>query len=216
MPALMISSYSESTRFGGAWMRADGPRTSRVTAITAASSSSSASGLARIAVSGLARKFWMITSWMPWYCRATRRIANSASARSSYVSPIPISTPVVNGTALRPASSNTRRRTAGSLSGEPKCGPPGSDQSRVAVVSSIMPIDAATGFSRWNSVQLSTPGFRCGSRPVSSSTRIDIARTYARVSSYPCASSHSRASGQRSSGRSPRVNSASLQPSAAP
>ncbi|CAM5688989.1 hypothetical protein SBADM41S_07335 [Streptomyces badius] len=61
-----------------------------------------------------------------------------------------------------------------------------------------------------------TPGLRWGSRPVSSRTRIAMARTYASVSSYPSASSHSRASGHRSSGRSPSVNSASLQPIAAP
>ena len=89
---------------------------------------------------------------------------------------MPSSTPVVNGTAERPASSSTRSRTAGSLSGEPKCGPPGSDHSRVAVVSSIIPIDAETGLSRWISSQDSTPGLRCGSSPVSSSTRIAIAR----------------------------------------
>ncbi len=88
--------------------------------------------------------------------------------------------------------------------------------SRVDVVSSIMPSDGATGLSRCRSDQLMTPGLRCGSSPVSSSTRIAIARTYASVSSYPWASSHSRAAGQRSSGRSPRVNSASLHPCAAP
>lgn len=38
----------------------------RATAMAAASSSSSASGIARMAVSGLARKFWTMTSWMPW------------------------------------------------------------------------------------------------------------------------------------------------------
>ncbi|MGC0383307.1 hypothetical protein RKD33_003524 [Streptomyces sp. SAI-129] len=38
----------------------------RATATVATSSSSSASGMPRIAVSGLARKFWMISSWMPW------------------------------------------------------------------------------------------------------------------------------------------------------
>ncbi len=66
IPAPTISAYSASTRFGGAWMRADGPRMWRATAMAAASSSSSASGMARIAVSGLARKFWTMTSWMPW------------------------------------------------------------------------------------------------------------------------------------------------------
>ena len=84
---------------------------------------------------------------------------------------------MVNGTLLRPASSSTRSRTAGSLSGLPKCGPPRSVNSRAAVVSSIMPMDGATGLSRWKSCQLSTPGFRCGSSPVSSSTRMAMART---------------------------------------
>jgi hypothetical protein len=45
-----------------------------------------------------------------------------------------------------------------------------------------MPIDAETGLSRWKSCQLSTPGLRCGSTPVSSRTLIDIARTYDSVS----------------------------------
>jgi hypothetical protein len=79
-----------------------------------------------------------------------------------------------------------------------------------------MPIDADTGLSRWSSSHDRTPGLRWGSRPVSSSTRIAMARRYASVESKPCASSHSAATGHRSSGRSPRVNSASLQPSAAP
>ena len=100
-------------------MRARGPRISRATATVAARSRSSASGMPRIAVSGLARKFWMITSWMWPYSRAVRRIAKSASARSAWVSPMPIRMPVVNGTPTRPASSSTRSRTAGSLSGEP-------------------------------------------------------------------------------------------------
>lgn len=90
---------------------------------------------------------------------------------------MPISTPVVKGTLERPASSRTRSRTAGSLSGEPWCGPPGSDHRRVAVVSSIIPIDGATGLSRWSSDQDSTPGLRWGSRPVSSRTRMAMART---------------------------------------
>jgi hypothetical protein len=47
----------------------------------------------------------------------------------------------------------------------------------VAVVSSIMPMDGATGLRRWKSCQVSTPGLRCGSRPVSSRTRIAMART---------------------------------------
>ena len=90
---------------------------------------------------------------------------------------MPISRPVVNGTFDRPASSSTRSRTAGSLSGDPKCGWPFSSNSRRDVVSSIIPMLGATGFSRCRSCHDITPGFRCGSRPVSSSTRIAIART---------------------------------------
>ncbi len=90
---------------------------------------------------------------------------------------MPIRTPVVKGTLERPASSSTRSRTAGSLSGEPWWGPPGSDHRRVAVVSSIMPMDGATGFRRWSSDHDMTPGLRCGSSPVSSRTRIAMART---------------------------------------
>ncbi len=172
-----------STRFGGAWMRALEPRTRRVTAMVAASSSSSASAVLRMAVSGLARKFWMITSWIAPYSRIVLRIAKMESARSSIVSPMPMRMPVVNGTLTRPASSSTRSRTAGSLSGEPKCGPPFSLNSLVAVVSSIIPMEGATGLSRWKSRQLSTPGLRCGSSPVSSRTLIAMARTYERVSS---------------------------------
>ncbi len=104
-------------------------------------------------------------------------MAKIDSARSAIVSPMPIRMPVVKGTADRPASSSTRNRTAGSLSGLPKCGPPWSVNSRAAVVSSIIPIDGATGLSRWKSCQVSTPGFRCGSNPVSSSTPMAIART---------------------------------------
>ncbi|CNL26574.1 Uncharacterised protein [Mycobacterium tuberculosis] len=46
-----------------------------------------------------------------------------------------------------------------------------------------MPIEGATGLSRESSDQLITPGFRCGNSPVSSSTRIAIARTYDSVES---------------------------------
>ena len=55
-------------------------------------------------------------------CRS--RIASSASMRSSRVSPMPIRMPVVNGTFSSPASRIVSSRTAGCLSGEPKCAPP--------------------------------------------------------------------------------------------
>ena len=140
-------------------------------------SSASRSGTARMAVSSLARKFWTMHSCTAAYSRATRRIASMVSTRSSGVSPMPTRSPVVNGTPTRPASSSTRSRTAGSLSGEPKWGPLRSSNRRREVVSSIIPIDGATGLSRWRSDHDITPGLRCGSRPVSSRTRIAMART---------------------------------------
>ena len=172
-----MSANSSPIRLGGAWIRIFGPSTIRATAIVAARSCRSASGSFAMAVSGLARKFWTIASWM-WPCaRAAERIANSDSARSVRFSPIPIRIPVVYGTPTRPASVMARNRTAGSLSGLPKCGPPGSLHSRSAVVSSIIPMLAATGLSRVSSAQESTPGLRCGSSPVSSSTAMADART---------------------------------------
>ena len=205
-----------STRFGGACKRAVGPSTTRVVAIAARYSSRPRSSTCRIAVSGLARKFWTITSCTCPSSRETCRNAKMLSARSVRLSPMPTSTPVVNGMFSRPASSSTRNRTAGSLSGLPKCACPFSSNRRRDVVSSIIPIDGATAFNRFISAQLITPGLRCGRRPVSSSTTIAIARTYSKVDSKPASASHSFASGHRSSGRSPRVNSASLQPIDAP
>ena len=90
---------------------------------------------------------------------------------------MPTNSPVVNGIDNRPASASVRSRTSGSLSGLPKCARPLVSNSRRDVVSSIMPIDGATGLSRESSDHDMTPGFRCGSSPVSSSTRIAIART---------------------------------------
>lgn len=66
MPAPIRRPYSPATRLGGAWRQAAGPMMCRATATVATRSSRSASGMPRIAVSGLARKFWMISSWMPW------------------------------------------------------------------------------------------------------------------------------------------------------
>ncbi len=177
MPAASSARHSSrSTRLGGACTRIFGPRTRRVTAMAARYSSSPRSSAERIAVSGLARKFWTMTSCTWPYCWATRRIAKIDSARSVGVSPMPTRMPVVNGTESRPASSRTRSRTAGSLSGEPWCGWPFSVNRRVEVVSSIMPMDGETGLSRFSSAHDMTPGLRCGSRPVSSSTRTAIAR----------------------------------------
>src|SRR5674476_621576 len=166
-----------SDRFGGACTLTEGPSRSLVTAIVARYSSSPRSGTERIEVSSLDRKFWTMHSWIEPYSRATLRIARMVSSLSRTVSPMPTRMPVVNGTPTRPASSSTRSRTAGSLSGEPKCASPGTSKSRLDVVSSIMPIEGATGLSLCRSDHDITPGLRCGNRPVSSRTRIDIART---------------------------------------
>ena len=119
-------------------------------ATAARNSSSSGSGAPAMAVPGFARKFWTMTSWMCPYRRWSSRIANSETARSRASSPIPTKMPVVNGIASRPASSIVRSRTAGCLSGDPKCGPPFAE-SRSDDVSSINPIDALTCFSRASS-----------------------------------------------------------------
>ena len=61
------------------------------------------SAAAAILVPGQARKFWTITS-CTWPCRAcAAAIASIVARRSSRVSPIPISRPVVNGTCASPA-----------------------------------------------------------------------------------------------------------------
>ena len=51
----------------------------------------------RMAVSGLARKFWTMTSWTAPYALIEARSAKIVSARSVNVSPMPTSRPVVKG-----------------------------------------------------------------------------------------------------------------------
>src|SRR5680860_241758 len=58
----------------------EGPRRSLVTAIVARYSSSPRSGVERIDVSSLDRKFWMMHSWIEPYSRATRRMARIESS----------------------------------------------------------------------------------------------------------------------------------------
>ena len=53
----------------------------------------------------------------------------------------------MNGTAARPAAASVSSRRAGSLSGEPKCGPPLAD-SRSDAVSSMIPIDGLSAPQR--------------------------------------------------------------------
>ena len=86
------------------------------------SSSNDGSGALAMRVSGLALKFWMMTSCR-WPCaRCRSRSASSASIRSSRVSPMPIRMPEVKGTFALPAASSVASRSAGTLSGAPIVG----------------------------------------------------------------------------------------------
>ena len=98
----------------------------------------------------------------------------------------------MNGIRSSPARSIVSSRRAGTLSGEAQCGPPFSE-SRSETVSSMIPIEAETGRSAASSSRLITPGFRCGSSPVSSSTSFAIRPRYSSVVSQPSAASSSRA-----------------------
>ena len=69
----------------------------------------------------------------------------------------------------RPATRRVSSRREGCLSGEPKCGPPRS-HSFADADSSMMPIDGATRRRRESCSAFMSPGFRCGSSPVSRST----------------------------------------------
>ena len=146
--------------------------------------------------------------------RRSRRGRRAARAR---VSPMPTRMPVVNGTRARPAASSVASRRSGVLSGAPACGPPGSP-SRAASVSIIIPCDGDDRAEpERDPSSASAPALAWGSRPVSVEHRARPPppgsrrwrRTRARRATPPHA-------GYRASGASPRVNSASWQPSAAP
>ncbi len=70
---------------------------------------------------------------------------------------MPISSPVVKGTRALPAASSVASRTAGCLSGEPKCGPPRCD-SRSAVVSIMVPCETLTALQRGELLLAHHPG----------------------------------------------------------
>ncbi len=72
--------------------------------------------------------------------------------------------PEVKGTRAAPAAAMVASRSAGALSGEPKCGPP-RRISRSAAVSSMIPCETETRRSRAMSAAFITPGLRCGSKP---------------------------------------------------
>ena len=95
-----------------------------------------------MAVPGLGRKFWTMTSctW-PWRaCEAA--MARSAASWPARSSPMPTRIPVVKGMASSPAASSVASRRAGSLSGAPRCASRSS-----ASDSSIIPWLADTGRS---------------------------------------------------------------------
>ena len=152
--AAAAAPYSSPIRFGGAWMRMRGPSTQPRDGDVAARSSELGVGHAGHRGVGLGPEV-LDDDLLHAAVAPGRRGAARTSTRPARpsVSPMPIRMPVVNGTFERPASSSTRSRTAGSLSGEPKCAPCGSSNSRRDVVSSIMPIDGATGLSRCSSAQ---------------------------------------------------------------
>ncbi len=164
MPA-SSSTPKSSDRFGGACRWIDGGSTSRAAAMVHRNSSGGHAAALRIPVSSLGRKFWMITS-CTWPCRSwLAAIARSPSRRSWRSSPMPTSSPVVNGIWSSPAASSVARRRAGSLSGAPRW------QARSPRIDSIIiPWLTDTGRSRASSSSVSAPALACGSRPVSSTT----------------------------------------------
>ncbi len=143
-----------------------------------------------MAVPGLGRKFWTMTSctW-PWRAcdAATARSAASCPARSS---PIPTKMPVVKGMASSPAASSVASRRAGSLSGALRWAArsPRSD-------SSIIPWLADTRRRRASSSGKSAPALAWGSSPVSSTTSRHTWARYSTVDPCPLASSHCCATG---------------------
>ena len=159
-------SRSGSERFGGAWTWTSGGSTSRARAIARTWSSGGHGAAARIAVPGLGRKFWTITS-CTCPCRAwLAAIASSASTRSTSSSPMPTRMPVVKGIASSPAASRVASRRSGVLSGAPRWAARSGRSDSI-----IIPWDGATVRRRASSSRATAPAFMCGSRPVSASTR---------------------------------------------
>ena len=168
MPA-SSSGPRSSDRFGGAWTCTSRGSTRRAAAMAHCRSSGGQASARAMAVPGLGRKFWTMTSctW-PWRpCEAA--IARSAASWPRRSSPIPTRIPVVKGMASSPAASSVASRRAGSLSGAPRCAasPSASD-------STIIPWLAETSRRRASSSGKSAPALAWGRRPVSSRTRPHI------------------------------------------
>jgi hypothetical protein len=80
----------------------------------------------------------------------------------------------VNGTAASPAARMTARRAEGSLSGDPKCGPPRAPR-RAAAVSSISPWETEARRKAAISAAVTTPALTCGKSPARSKTKAAMA-----------------------------------------
>ena len=144
-----------------------------------------------MAVPGLGRKFWTMTSWTwPWRaCDAA--MARSVASWPTRSSPMPTRIPVVKGIASSPAASSVARRRAGALSGAPRCAarPSASD-------SSIIPWLAVTGRSVASSRDVERPGVgvrqQTGLLDHEAAHRGEVVDRRARS---PCAASQSRRDG---------------------
>ena len=189
MPAASSGARS-SERLGGACTCTSGGSTSRAAAIAHTSSSAGQGAARNMAVPGLGRKFWTITS-----CTCPRRACAAAMARSpasrvARSSPMPTRIPVVKGMDSSPAASSVASRRAGALSGACRCA-----ASAGSSDSSIIPWLAEASRRSASSSGNSAPALACGSSPVSSTTSRHIAARYATVDACPWASSQSRAAG---------------------
>ena len=176
------------------------------------SSSGGHGGWSCMAVPGLGRKFWTITSctW-PW-ARCASAMAARARTRSARDSPIPTSTPVVKGMASAPAASQGGQPSlAGSCRGHP-----GDRPGRGRATRASCPGWRRRGAGGRGRRRRARPRWRGGAAP----SRRAPART------WPPGSRRSRRTrarrarrvprGSASSGASPSVNRASWQPAAAP
>ena len=121
-------------------------------------------------VPGLARKFWTITSWR-WPCRSLQ-----LREREQGVEPLLARLADPDQDPARERDPQLARAARSSPAGAPaacRARPSAarpSPRAAPASVSSMIPIEAETGRSAASSSRVITPGFRCGSRPVSSST----------------------------------------------
>ena len=148
-------------KFGGTWIDIWLLKIFLAITIVHCSSSKLGSGKSDIKVFFFGLKFWMITSCIFPYLLWISFMTIKDWILSSLDSPIPIKSPVVNGICCSPALINVCNLYSGSLSGEPKCGIPFSDN-LAEWVSNIRPIDPETSFSSKISSGVRVPTFKWG------------------------------------------------------